>query len=70
MECLIPGEQGLCLMQHLIHIRDAFIFPTIHSVNKYLLSNYYVPDDVSNAANPVANKADVVHAFIGEIDNK
>lgn len=45
-------------------------FPTIRSFNKYLLNNYYVPDNVSNARNPAVNKADMVHAFIEEIDNK
>ena len=45
-------------------------FSTIHSFSKYLLSNYYVPDNVSSAENPVVYKIDMAHALMEETGNK
>ena len=48
----------------------SFFFSTIHSFSKYLLSNYYVPDNVSSAENPVVYKIDMAHALMEETGNK
>lgn len=52
-----------------MHIKDSFIFPTIHSFNKYLLSNYYILDNVLGSGNLVVNKTNIP-ALMEETGNK